>query len=62
MSTRELIDAIESGDSVAIQSSFEAAMASRIADRLDVMRQDVAQNMFKSPAVDADTTEGTTEE
>lgn len=46
MSTRDLIDAIQTGDSVAIQSAFEAAMASRIADRLDNMRQDVAKNMF----------------
>lgn len=45
--TRELIDAIQSGDSTAIQQHFEAAMASRIADRMDTMRQTVAQNMFK---------------
>lgn len=47
MSTRDLIDAIASGDSVVIQSSFETEMATRIAERLDAMRQDVAQNMFK---------------
>ena len=50
MSTRDLIDAIASGDSVAIQTTFEAAMASRIAERLDTMRRDVAQNMFKEAA------------
>lgn len=49
--TRELIDAIESGDSVAIQQTFEAAVASRIADRMDTMRQEVAQNMFKEAVV-----------
>ena len=48
MSTRDIINAIESGDSVTIQSEFENAMASRIADRLDTMRQDVARGMFKS--------------
>lgn len=47
MSTRQLIDAIESGDSVEIQSAFESSIASRIAERLDTMRQTVAQNMFK---------------
>lgn len=47
MSTRDLIDAIQSGDSVAVQSAFEASMAERVASRLDTMRQDVAQNMFK---------------
>lgn len=50
MSTRDLIDAIASGDSVAIQQSFETEMASRIAERLDTMRQDVAKNMFKEAA------------
>lgn len=47
MSTRELIDAIQSGDSVAIQGAFESAISSRIAERLDTMRQDVAKSMFK---------------
>lgn len=46
MSTRDLIDAIASGDSVAIQQSFETEVAGRIAERLDIMRQDVAKNMF----------------
>ena len=48
MSTRDLIDAIEVGDSVAVQSAFENAISQRIADRLDTMRQDVAQSMFKT--------------
>lgn len=47
MSTRDLIDAIQSGDSVAVQGAFETAMAERVAARLDTMRQDVAQSMFK---------------
>ena len=51
MSTRDLIDAIELGDSVGIQQTFETEIASRIADRLDSMRQDVAANMFSSESV-----------
>lgn len=47
MSTRDLINAIQSGDSIAVQSAFEASMAQRVAARLDTMRQEVAQNMFK---------------
>ena len=47
MSTRELIDAIVSGDSQNIQSTFESEMMSRVSARMDAMRQDVAQNMFK---------------
>jgi len=52
MSTRDLIDSIESGDSIAIQAAFESAMATRIADRFESMRQEVAQNMFKEAAVE----------
>lgn len=47
MSTRELIDAIVSGDSQNVQSTFESEMMSRVAARMDTMRQNVAQNMFK---------------
>ena len=47
MSTRDLIDAIASGDSVATQQVFENELATRIAVRMDTMRQDVAKNMFK---------------
>lgn len=47
MSTRDLIDAIASGDSVATQQVFENEMAARIAVRMDTMRQDVAKNLFK---------------
>ena len=54
MSTRDLIDAIASGDSVAIEQAFEGAMASRIADRLDTMRQDVAKNMFNEDVEELD--------
>lgn len=54
MSTQELIDAIQSGDSVKIQSSFESAMASKIAEKIDVMRQQVAQNMFKESVEELD--------
>lgn len=50
MSTRDLIDAIQSGDSIAVQSAFQASMAERVAARLDTMRQEVAQNMFKEAA------------
>lgn len=54
MSTQELIDAIQSGDSVNIQSSFESAMASKIAEKIDVMRQQVAKNMFKESVEELD--------
>jgi hypothetical protein len=46
--TRGLVDAIATGDSVGIETSFNAAMAEKIAVQLDTMRQEVAQNMFKT--------------
>jgi hypothetical protein len=52
----DIIDAIQSGDSVAIDDAFNKEMSARVSERLDTMRQDVAQNMFKSAeSVDLDT-------
>lgn len=42
----DLIQAIDSGDSVAIESAFNAEMAARVSERLEDMRVDVAKNMF----------------
>lgn len=53
MSVRDLIDAIESGDSLATQQCFETEMMQRISDQMDLMRKSVAQNMFKE-SVDED--------
>ena len=44
--TLDLINAIQKGDSVAIEQHFEYAMTTRIAERLDDMRAYVAKNMF----------------
>ena len=44
--TKNLINAIADGDALSIESSFNAAMAEKISVQLDVMRQNVAQNMF----------------
>lgn len=46
MSTLDLINAIQAGDSVGIEQQFDEAMTSRIAERLDDMRAYVAKNMF----------------
>lgn len=43
---QDLIKAIDSGDSQAIDSAFQAEMATRISARLDDMRINVAKNMF----------------
>jgi len=46
--TRNLIDAIADGNALETESSFNAAIAEKIAASLDNMRQEVAQNMFKT--------------
>ena len=57
----DIIDAIQSGDSVAIDTAFNKDMAARVSDRLDAMRHDVAQNMFKSADVEDLSTEDDSE-
>lgn len=48
---QDLINAIASGDSQAIEQSFASEMATRISERLDDMRVEVAQNMFRTESV-----------
>lgn len=57
MSTRDLIDAIISGEAIEIENAFNSTMAEKISSRLDDMRQDVASNMFSSEAVVEEETE-----
>ena len=45
---KNLVDAMISKDASSMENSFQAAMAEKISARLDDMRQDIAQNMFKS--------------
>jgi len=47
MSTRDLIDAIESSNSSEVYANFYEAIMSRVAERLDTMRIETAANMFK---------------
>lgn len=63
----DLINAIASGDSIAIETAFNTEMATRISDRLEDMRVEVAQNMFATESVQPeevieDSTEEPTEE
>jgi len=43
---KNLIDAIADGNALKTESYFNAAIAEKIAGRLDNMRQDIASNMF----------------
>lgn len=49
---RNLIDAIADGNAAETENSFNAAIAEKISGRLESMRQEVAQNMFKTPEVE----------
>jgi hypothetical protein len=47
MSTLDLVSAIINKDATGIETAFNSAMAEKISTRLDDMRTDVAQTMFK---------------
>ena len=47
MSTLDLVSAIINKDATSIETAFNNAMAEKISTRLDDMRTDVAQTMFK---------------
>lgn len=49
MSTRELVDALISGDSIAIENTFNAAMSDKVSAALDSYRVQVATSMFVPP-------------
>lgn len=49
MSTRELVDALISGDSIAIENTFNAAMSDKVSAALDSYRVQVATSMFVQP-------------
>ena len=49
---KDLILAIAEGNSVSIEDNFNAIMASKISDRLDDLRIDVAGSMFNSQVVE----------
>jgi hypothetical protein len=57
MSTRDLINAIEAGDATGIENAFNQAMATKVSEKLEDMRSDVAQNMFASEEVVEEGTE-----
>jgi hypothetical protein len=54
---KTLVDAIQAKDAIGTEAAFQAAMAEKISARLDSMRQDVAQSMFKTQEVEVSTEE-----
>jgi hypothetical protein len=46
MPTRDLVDALISGDSIAIENTFNAAMSDKVSAALDSYRVQIATKMF----------------
>jgi len=59
---KDLISAIASGDAVAVENGFSAAMSDKLSTRLDDMRQSVAQSMFNQSEPVAEPTEESAEQ
>jgi Mn-dependent DtxR family transcriptional regulator len=53
MSTLDLVSAIINKDATGIETAFNDTMAEKISARLDDMRTDVAQTMFKQEEPEA---------
>ncbi len=62
MYTRELVDALIAGDSIAIENSFNAAMSQKVSMTLDDYRTEVAQNMFNAPTLEVKESDDNSEE
>ena len=56
---QDLIKAIDSGDSQAIDAAFQAEMANRISTRLEDLRVSVAKGMFATEQATEETPEET---
>jgi len=52
--TRELVDALVAGDSIAIEDTFNAAMSQKVSAALDDYRVKVAQSMFNAQELEVD--------
>lgn len=48
MSTRELVDALIAGDSIAIENAFNDVMSDKVSTALDDYRVEIAQRMFNA--------------
>jgi hypothetical protein len=52
--TRELVDALVAGDSIAIEDTFNTAMSQKVSAALDDYRVKVAQSMFNAQESEVD--------
>lgn len=48
MNTKNLIDAMADGKSIEMEQAFNALVSEKIAEKLEAMKINIAQGMFKS--------------
>ena len=48
MGTKDLIDAIESGNAEGIENTFGSVMSTKVGEKLDTLKKNYAANIFKS--------------
>ena len=53
MTVKQLIDAIDSGKTLEIESAFETIMADKVATKLDGFRQEVSKSMFATQVAES---------
>lgn len=51
---KDLIDAIDKGNSKEIDATFNTVMSQKVGERLDQMRSDLAANLFANPPADGE--------
>ena len=49
MGTKELIDAIQSGDAEGIENTFQGVMSAKVGDELEAIKKNMASKLFKTP-------------
>lgn len=53
---KQLVTAMLQKDAIGTETAFQSAMAEKISAKLDDMRMNVAQSMFKTPEAAVETT------
>lgn len=55
--TRNLIDALISGDSVNIENTFDSVMSQKVSAELDNLKTHIATSMFQTPSEEVESFE-----
>lgn len=55
MSTRELVDALVAGDSLAIETAFDTVMTQKVSANLDGLKTYIATSMFNPENTEEET-------